>query len=259
MRRMAQHYQAQLAAAEGEIQAAKTEQAAAAQSEVDALREQLLEVKGVLQQRAEAELAAARAAGEAAAAQLRQQLGAARAAAQEAAAAAERRAGEAAALQAEREAELEALAAQQEAEREALAAQQEAAAAAQRRFELLKKNYEVGSLAGWGSSCGGGGLPNVGQLQTCSATIRGQQAAGRLRSPTPDPLSLLPSLPQALMRQYAPGVGAGVFLERAVSRKAAGGWLPLQPTAALLPHPDCCSTSFCAWELAGLCQPRPLE
>jgi hypothetical protein len=29
---------------------------------------------------------------------------------------------------------------------------------------------------------------------------------------------------QALLRQYAPGIGSGIFLERAISRKASGVW-----------------------------------
>ncbi|KAI3435003.1 hypothetical protein D9Q98_003055 [Chlorella vulgaris] len=163
MRRLAQQYQAQLAAAEGEIQRAKATQAEAVQSEVDALQEQLAEVKGVLQQRAEAEVAAVRAEGQAAAAELRAQLGAAQAAEQQATARAA-----AAATAAEREAgERQRLAGEREAELAGLAAQQDAAAAAQQRFELLKKHYE------------------------------------------------------ALLRQYAPGIGSGIFLERAISRKAS--------------------------------------
>lgn len=52
-------------------------------------------------------------------------------------------------------------------------------------------------------------------------------AAARHRA-LPPPRTPLPPSPllrvlQALMRQYAPGLGAGVFLERAVSRKASGG------------------------------------
>ncbi|EFN57131.1 hypothetical protein CHLNCDRAFT_51197 [Chlorella variabilis] len=163
MRRMAQHYQAQLAAAESEIQRAKAQQAEAAQGEVDALREQLLEVKGVLQQRAEAELAAARAEAEAAAAELRAQLAEAQAAEQAAGARAA-----AAAAAAEREAaERRRVEEDRGGERAGLAAQQEAAVVAQQRFELVKKHYE------------------------------------------------------ALLRQYAPGIGAGIFLERAISRKAS--------------------------------------
>ncbi|PRW33828.1 Afadin- and alpha-actinin-binding [Chlorella sorokiniana] len=170
MRRMAQHYQAQLAAAEQEIQRAKEAQAEAAQSEVDAVREQLTEVKEALQQRAAAEAAAAAAAArreaeEAAASQqaaLARQLSVAQAAAEDA-----RQRSAAASADAEAAAEQRAaLEAEVAAERAALEEQRQAAAAAQQRYELLHKNYE------------------------------------------------------ALMRQYAPGVGAGVFLERAVRRKA---------------------------------------
>ncbi|KAL4425210.1 hypothetical protein ABPG75_009226 [Micractinium tetrahymenae] len=178
MRRLAQQYQAQLAAAEQEIQKAKETQAEAAQAEVDALREQLEEVKAVVQQRAQAEAAAARAEAEAQAAQQRAALEQQLAAAQAAAAEGQQRAGaaEAAAAEARRAAEAasaearqasEAAGAELEARRAELAAQQEAATAAKLRFELLQKNYE------------------------------------------------------GLMRQYAPGLGAGVFLERAVSRKAS--------------------------------------
>ncbi|KAL4435589.1 hypothetical protein ABPG77_002552 [Micractinium sp. CCAP 211/92] len=191
MRRLAQQYQAQLAAAEQEIQRAKETQAEAAQGEVDALRAQLQEVKDVVQQRAQAEAAAARAEAEAAAAQQREalerQLAAAQAAAAESlqrasaaeAAAAEasqaadaatadgqQRAGAAEAAAAQAQQAAEAANAELAARHAELTAQQEAAAAAQLRFELLKKNYEE------------------------------------------------------LMRQYAPGLGAGIFLERAVLRKA---------------------------------------
>jgi hypothetical protein len=43
------------------------------------------------------------------------------------------------------------------------------------------------------------------------------------------------------MRQYAPGVGAGIFLERAVTRKATGacatGWQHMLLARLLLPLP----------------------
>ncbi|PSC67427.1 afadin alpha-actinin-binding [Micractinium conductrix] len=168
MRRMAQHYQAQLAAAEGEIQRAREEQAATAQSEVDALRTQLEEVRAAV---------AARSAAESAAAETRATLERQLAAAQAEAGEAQQRAGAAAvdvareregraAAEAAAEARATEQAAALEGERAELAAAQAAAAQERLRFELLKKNYE------------------------------------------------------ALMRQYAPGLGAGVFLERAVARKA---------------------------------------
>lgn len=137
-------------------------QAEAAQAEVDAVREQLDEVKAALQQRAEAQAAAAAAAArdeaEAAAAQQRSALQAQLAAAQ-AGAAEQQQAAAAAAAAAEREREERGrLAAAVEGERALLAQQQEAAAAAQQRFELLKKNYEVGGCAGWVVGWNGAGL-----------------------------------------------------------------------------------------------------
>ena len=50
-RRLAQHYQGQLAAAEAEIQRVKAQGQEAAQGQVDALRDQLMEVKAAVAQR----------------------------------------------------------------------------------------------------------------------------------------------------------------------------------------------------------------
>lgn len=196
MRRLAQQYQGQLAAAEQEIQRAKETQAEAAQAEVDALRGQLEEVREVVQQRAQAEAAAARAEAEAAAAvaraALERQLTAAQAAAAEAqqragaaeaeaaaarqaaegaAAAGQQRAGAAEAAAAEARQAAEAAGAELAARRAGLAAQQEAAAAAQLRFELLKKNYEV---RGAGGGCTGDHHASVPVLLlACVAAQRG--------------------------------------------------------------------------------------
>lgn len=285
MRRLAQQYQAQLAAAEQEIQRAKETQAEAAQAEVDVLREQLAEVREVVQQRAAAEAAAARAEAHAQAAQQRAGLEAQLTAAQAQAAEGQQRAGAAEAAAAQARQAAEAADAELAARRAELAAQQETASAAQLRFELLKKNYEVNyrndgwewvgvrasgerGLRGSAASHASAGMQAVQRcLASCApltsppaawvklllqleklisydgccaaSKAQGQPLRGSwprsqcVLGPPPPPANAphpppprpaaCPACPvQALMRQYAPGLGAGVFLERAVSRKAAG-------------------------------------
>eukprot|EP00887_Chlorella_sp_A99_P003392 scaffold7.g3392.t1 len=164
-KRLAQHYQAQLAAAEAEIQKAKETQADAAAEEVEALRQQMSELSEAVQRREQDAAAAIRQEAQAEAAEVRRQLDAAQQQLQAARAEAAVERDRAAAEQ-KRAAAAAAHAAEAEAAAAAAAAQQQESAAAQRRFELMKSKYEE------------------------------------------------------LMSKYAPGVGAGVFLERAISRKA---------------------------------------
>ena len=155
----------------------KAEGQEAAQSEVDALRDQLREVKQAVAQREQQE---------------RAQLAVAE-------------------------------------ERAVLAVQQEAAAAAQQRFELMQKNYEVGGV-GWGRV----GCVSLAHVSGYCCCCRLGQLAVAVAAPIQRACALAPlacRCLQALMRQYAPGVGAGVFLERAVTRKATGAphaWLTMQ-------------------------------
>ncbi|GAB4815629.1 hypothetical protein N2152v2_008085 [Parachlorella kessleri] len=135
MKRLAQHYQAQLAAAEGEIQKAREAQADAAAQLADEKKEELRQQLTVFQAQLESERASAAAQAEALAASL--------------------------------ERERLKLASSVQAERLALQAQAQEVIDSQRRFEQLQRTY------------------------------------------------------QDLMRKWAPGVGAGLLLERAISRKAA--------------------------------------
>ena len=223
-KRLAQHYQAQLAAAEAEITRAREEQAGAAEAEVAALRGEMDALHEAVRSKTEVEAAAARQEAEAAVAAVRQEAEAAVAAArQEAEAAVAELRSRAEGVQAElrtalaaaqqtgaaaqadaaeqrRRAEAAAEEARQARAVAAAAEQQQAMAAkVQRQFELLRKNYEVGK-SGW----------PWGVAAALTVPLY----------PRSSPRTGCPPATQGLMAKYAPGIGAGVLLERAVARKA---------------------------------------